>query len=100
MLWRITCLFKNSIAVAVVGIVTGVINWLLALAGHIAPVMDAAGNTIAVAQNPAVRQVITFSFVGLEVFTGIALMAVLLFVYVEKHIDWEQAEIKARREQK
>ena len=41
---------------------------------------------------------ITFSFVGLEVFTGLILAAILLFVDVEKRIGKEQEEIKARRQ--
>ena len=35
----------NIIAVAMVGIMTGVFNWMLAKAGYIAPTLDAAGNT-------------------------------------------------------
>jgi GPH family glycoside/pentoside/hexuronide:cation symporter len=49
-------------------------------------------------QPAAVTRAITFAFVGLEVFTGIALAVILRFVDVEKRIDKEQAEIKARRE--
>ena len=90
----------NIIAVAMVGIMTGVFNWMLATSGYIAPTLDAAGNTVAALQPPAVSWVITFSFVGLEVFTGIALVVILLFLNVEKNIDREQAEIKARRESK
>ena len=80
----------NIIAVAMVGIMTGVFNWMLA----------AAGNTVAAVQPAAVHGVITFSFVGLEVFTGVALAVILLFLTVEKNIEKEQAEIKARREAK
>ena len=88
----------NIIAVAIVGVMTGVFNWMLAAAGYIAPVMDSAGKTIAAVQPTAVTNVITFSFVGLEVFTGIALAVILIFLDVEKHIAKEQAEVKARRE--
>jgi len=88
----------NIIAVAMVGIMTGVFNWMLAAAGYIAPTMDALGNTVAAVQPAGVNGVITFSFVGLEVFTGIALVVILLFLNVEKNLEKEQAEIKARRE--
>ena len=115
----------NIIAVAMVGIMTGVFNWLLARAGYIAPItagsvgeaasylaangltsqvalesLKAAADgtlTVAMQQAPNVNWVITFAFVGLEVFTGIILAVILKFVNVEKHIDKEQAEIRARR---
>ncbi len=118
----------NIIAVAMVGIMTGVFNWMLAKAGYIAPVsvsslseasdylaanaltpqialesMKAAADgtlTVAIQQPQAVNWVISFAFVGLEVFTGITLVVILLFLTVEKNLDKEQAEIKARREEK
>ena len=43
---------------------------------------------------------ITFGFVGLETITGVVLAVLLLFLSVEKNIDREQAEIKARKESK
>ena len=50
-------------------------------------------------QQPAnVNWVISFAFVGLEVFTGIILVMILKFLDVEKNIAKEQAEIKARHE--
>ncbi len=118
----------NIIAVAMVGVVTGLFNWLLSLTGYIAPVsvgsiaevssylaktgltpqlaLDAlkpiadGTYTVAVQQASSVNNAITFSFVGLEVFTGLALAAILLFVDVEKRVNREQEEIKARREAK
>ena len=118
----------NIIAVAMVGVMTGVFNWMLAKAGYLAPftasniseaasrlaengwsaqvalenLKPAAGGALTVAlQQPAnVNWVISFSFVGLEVFTGIALAVILLFLTVEKNIGKEQAEIQARREAK
>ena len=117
----------NIIAVAMVGIVTGVFNWMLAAAGYQAPMIagsidDAAQNlaasgltsqisldaltaaadgtyTVAIQQAGGVNAVITFAFVGLEFFTGLILAAILFFVDVEKRVDKEQAEIKARREE-
>ena len=115
----------NIIAVAMVGIMTGVFNWLLAGAGYLAPitangVADAAAKltqngwtaqvalenlkpasdgilTVALQQPSAVTRVITFAFVGLEVFTGAALAVILFFLNVEKELPREQAEIKARK---
>ena len=89
----------NIIAVAMVGICTGIFNGLLAGAGYVQPYMDAAGNLIAV-QSEAVKNVITFSFVGLETITGLVLAGLLVFLSVEKVIHKEQAEIQARREGK
>ena len=116
----------NIIAVAMVGIMTGVFNWLLAKAGYIAPftassTADAAAQlsangwtsqvaldsiktasdgvmTIAVQQPDSVNWVISFAFVGLEVITGIALVVILFFLNVEKDLPRKQAEIKARHE--
>ena len=116
----------NIIAVAMVGIMTGVFNWLLAKAGYLAPftansTAEAATRlaengwtsqialdsikasdgvlTVALQQPANVLWVITFAFVGLEVFTGIALVAILLFLKVEKNLPREQAEIKERHGQ-
>ncbi len=117
----------NIIAVAMVGIMTGVFNWLLAGSGYIAPftagstaeaVSTLAANgwtaqvalenlkpaadgalTVAMQQPAGVNWVIAFAFVGLEVFTGIILVVILKFLDVEKNIAKEQEEIKARHEQ-
>ena len=114
----------NIIAVAMVGIMTGVFNWMLSLAGYIKPeafsslaeassflnangltsqialesVKAATDGTLTVAmQQPQnVYWVITFAFLGLEVFTGIILAVILKFINVEKNIAKEQEEIKAR----
>lgn len=118
----------NIIAVAMVGIVTGMFNWLLSTAGYIAPISvktvseasaylarngltpqlalealrPASDGTLTVAmqQTASVNGAITFAFVGLEVFTGIALALILLFLNVEKNIGREQDEIRARHEKK
>lgn len=87
----------NIIAVALVGICTGIFNGLIAKAGYVAPSI-VNGVTVAVEQTQAVKNVFTFGFVGLEAITGIVLAVLLLFLNVEKNIDKEQAEIKARRE--
>ena len=115
----------NIIAVAMVGIMTGVFNWMLAAAGYAAPItadsvaeasawLAANGQTaqvaleslkpaadgvltVAVQQSANVNWVISFAFVGLEVFTGIILAVILKFINVEKNIAVEQEEIRARR---
>ena len=117
----------NIIAVAMVGLMTGVFNRMLAKAGYIAPIIASstseaaaklsaggwtpqvtlenlkpAGDgvlTVAISQPGAVSGVITFAFLGLEVFTGIALVFILLFLNVEKDLPKKQAEIKARHEE-
>ena len=87
----------NIIAVAMVGICTGVFNGFLSHAGYIAPEI-VNGVTVATAQSETVKGVITFGFVGLEVFTGVILAVLLVFLNVEKGIEKKQAEIKARKE--
>ena len=86
----------NIIAVAMVGVCTGIFNGWLAGAGYRAPEL-VNGVTQAVTQSPEVQNIITFGFVGLEVFTGIAMVILLIFLSVEKDISKKQNEIKARR---
>lgn len=87
----------NIIAVTMVGVCTGIFNGWLAGAGYAAPEM-VGGVTQAVSQSAAVQNIITFGFVGLEVFTGLILTGLLVFLSVEKDIGKKQAEIKARHE--
>lgn len=87
----------NIIAVASVGICTGIFNMMLAAAGYVAPTLNEAGETVAAVQSQAVQSTITFAFVGLEVITAIVLVVILAFLNVEKDIDKKQAEIQARR---
>ena len=87
----------NIIAVAMVGICTGIFNGFLGHAGYIAPEI-VNGVTVAAAQSETVKGIITFGFVGLEVFTGVILAVLLVFLNVEKGIEKKQAEIKAREE--
>ena len=85
----------NTIAVASVGICTGIFNLILSKSGYAAPYTNAAGQLIAV-QSASVKSAITFTFVGLETITGIVLAILLLFLNVEKNIAKEQEEIKQR----
>lgn len=87
----------NIIAVTSVGIVTGLFNMLLSKSGYVAPSLI-NGETVAAVQSVATKNAITFSFVGLETITAIILIIILAFINVEKHINKEQAEIKARKE--
>ena len=86
----------NIIAVAMVGVCTGIFNGLLSGAGYVEPeLID--GVTVVAQQSETVKNVITFSFVGLEVLTGVILAVLLIFLSVEKDIGKKQAEIAARR---
>lgn len=87
----------NTIAVASVGIVTGLFNMLLAKTGYVAPYYNTAGDLIAV-QSESVKNAITFSFVGLETITAVILVVILAFIPIEKYIKKEQEDIKARKE--
>lgn len=87
----------NIIAVTSVGIVTGLFNMLLSKYGYVAPSL-VNGETVAAVQSVATKNAITFSFVGLESITAVILIVILAFINVEKHIDKEQEEIKARKE--
>ncbi len=89
---------NNIIAVTTVGIVTGFFNLLLSKSGYVAPSLI-NGETVAAVQSVATKNAITFSFVGLETITAVILIVILAFINVEKHIDKEQEEIKARKEE-
>lgn len=86
----------NIIAVSIIGISTGAFNMMLSKAGYAAPSLI-NGVTVAAQQSAAVKSTITFAFVGLETITGVILAILLIFLNVEKDIDKEQAEIKARK---
>ena len=49
-------------------------------------------------QNAATQNVFIFFFVGLEVITAVIVIILLKFLNVEKDIEKEQEEIKARKE--
>ena len=81
----------NIIAVAMVGVCTGIFNGLIAKAGYIAPTVI-NGVTTAVEQSASVKNVFTFGFVGLETITGVVLAILLVFLNVEKDIGGKKAE--------
>lgn len=80
-----------------VGVCSGIFNLLLAKTGYAAPeLID--GVTVAVTQNAATQNMITFFFLGLEIIGSAFMILSLSFLKVEKVIDKEQMEIKMRRE--
>ena len=81
----------NIIAVAMVGVCTGIFNGLIAKVGYIAPTVI-NGVTTAVEQSTSVKNVFTFGFVGLETITGVVLAILLVFLNVEKDIGGKKAE--------
>lgn len=83
----------NILAVATVGVATAVFNALISSAGYVAPQL-VNGETIAAEQSQAVKNMITFSFVGLETLTGIVLAVLLIFLSVEKTLSRKQEKIR------
>lgn len=73
----------NIIAIAMAGVCTGLFNGLLARNGYVAPEL-VNGVTVAAIQNEAVKNVITFGYVGLEVITAVILVVLLSFLNVER----------------
>lgn len=88
----------NIIAVAIVGVSTALFNAMLSGAGYIAPEL-VDGVTVAAAQPEAVKNVITFAFVGLESVTGVILAVLLVFLSVEKTIARKQEMIRERQKE-
>ncbi len=86
----------SIIAVALVGVATGIFNALLTGAGYIAPEL-VNGETMAAVQPETVTRVITFSFVGLETITGVVLAGLLIFLSVEGTVSKKQAVIRQRQ---
>lgn len=89
----------NIIAVSIGGVATSVFNAMLSSSGYVAPeIVD--GVTKAFEQTDLVKNVITFSFVGLETITGFVLAVLLMFLNVEKNITRKQENIKEFNKQK
>lgn len=83
----------NILAVATVGVATSLFNALISKAGYVAPKL-VDGVTVAAQQSQAVKNMITFSFVGLETITGVILAVLLIFLTVEKTLSRKQAKIR------
>lgn len=88
---------QSVIITLCMGLSNGVFNLLLSGAGYTAPKL-VDGETVAAVQNAATQNAITGCFLGVEIVTGIVVIALLVFLNVEKVIHKEQAEIKARQE--
>ena len=84
------------IACCLGGLATSIFNAMLSGSGYIAPEL-VDGVTVAVEQSAAVKNVITFAFVGLETITGVMLAVLLIFLSVEKTISRKQAMIRERQ---
>ena len=78
------------------GVANGVLNLMLSKAGYVAPEFI-NGQTVAAVQSAATQNVITFGFLGFEAITAVILIVLLAFLGVEKNLEKEQAEIKARK---
>lgn len=103
---------SSIISVAMVGVCTGIFNFILSKTGYQAPVAaDQIGNIanaiqkhfitdgvdyVSFVQNDATNNVFIFLFVGLEVITGLISAVLLVFVNVEKTIDKKQAVLVER----
>ena len=73
-------------------------NLCLSISGYVAPeFVEVTGKTIGAVQNIATQNVFIFFFLGFEVITAIILIVLLRQLNVEKTIEKEQEEIKARR---
>ncbi len=83
----------NILATAIIGVSTSIFNALLSKSGYVAPEIQ-NGVTVAFTQTQQVKEVITFSFVGLETITGIILAILLLGLNVEKNISKKQVDIR------
>lgn len=84
------------IACCLGGLATSIFNAMLSGAGYVAPEL-VDGVTVAAEQSAAVKNVITFAFVGLETITGVILAILLIFLSVEKTISRKQAMIRERQ---
>ena len=90
----LTMSIYNIIAVAGLGLFTGLFNLMLSKSGYIAPSINAAGQTVVAMQPLSVKSAITFAFVGFEVMTGLILAVLLWFLNVEKTVTIKQHEIR------
>ena len=90
----------NIIATSTVGIATGIFNLLLSMTGYLAPsdtVVEGATiqkivdeTTYIFNQNAGVENLFVWSFLGIEIITGILCAIILLFINVEKTIERKQ----------
>lgn len=90
---------NTIVATVCMGVSTGILNLCLSLSGYVAPEYnEITQQTTGFVQNAATQNVFIFFFVGLEVITAVIVVILLKFLNVEKDIEKEQEEIKARKE--
>ena len=83
------------IACCLGGLATSIFNAMLSASGYVAPeLVDDV--TVVIEQPEAVKNVITFAFVGLETISGLLLAGLLMFLSVEKTIGRKQVMIRER----
>ena len=110
---------------AAAGICTGIFNFFLSKTGYVAPVLKSdylanigeyanlvtqktadeiakleSTGAVAFVQSGGTNAFITFAFVGLEVITGLACAAILLFVSVEKTVKRKQDVLVEREKER
>lgn len=89
----------SIIATVSAGVAGGLLNLCMAKAGYVAPTfIQATGETVGAVQSSAMQNVFIFFYLGLEVITAVILILLLRHLNVEKTLEKEQAEIKARHE--
>ena len=74
----------GAIMVGMTGLGTGIINALLTMSGY---------NAAATAQNAAVQGMLALCFLGIELVCYAAIVVLMLFLKVEKHVKEDQAVI-------
>ena len=92
----ITISVTSSIMTVMSGVAIAVFNLLLSKSGYVQPYME---NGILIAtQTESVKNVITFSFVGVEIITSIVIIVILMFLNVEKGLGEKQKNILERKQ--
>jgi GPH family glycoside/pentoside/hexuronide:cation symporter len=86
----------NVITTICAGVGLAALNGLLSATGYIAPVTSAAGELVTVTQGAATQTAITIGFVGMDILTNALLVAILIFLNIEKKMPQISAEIQAR----
>lgn len=81
----------NIIAVAMVGICTGIFNGLLAKAGYVKPFYDVSGALVSI-QTASVQNVLIICFFGIDIVACLLAAVLLRFLNVEKDMSEKQAE--------
>lgn len=88
----------NIFYMALAGICMGVFNGLIMKAGYIAPPEGVVSGTV-IAQPEAVKNIMWFIFLGLEAILGLVLLAIMIFINVEKTLKRKHTVIRERQKQ-